>query len=164
LRAFPRLPFDPDPLLGRLERTAVALCLVAAGAGVLLHSTRLALSILGGGLLSATSYWAIRASVTALLAAAARSAEKDPSDDNESVADTAEGPEEGAAENTGGYPVLLAGVVTRYGLLGLMAYAMIARLRLDPLGLLIGLSAIFVAASVEAARAAAGVGRIRPRG
>ena len=40
----------------------------------------------------------------------------------------------------------------RYALLGFLAYVMIARLRLPPLGLLAGVSSIVAAASIEAIR------------
>ncbi len=44
-------------------------------------------------------------------------------------------------------------VALRYALLALLAYVMIARLRLHPLGLLAGASSIVVAVSLEAVRA-----------
>ena len=40
----------------------------------------------------------------------------------------------------------------RYALLGFLAYVMIARLRLHPIGLLVGASSVAAAAFVEAAR------------
>ena len=43
-------------------------------------------------------------------------------------------------------------MVGRYALLGFLAYVMIARLRLHPLGLLAGASSVAAAAVVEAAR------------
>lgn len=43
-------------------------------------------------------------------------------------------------------------LVGRYALLGLLAYVMIARLRLHPLGLLAGASSVAAAAFVEAVR------------
>ena len=43
-------------------------------------------------------------------------------------------------------------VVGRYALLGFLAYVMIARLRLHPLGLLAGASSIVAAVTVEAVR------------
>ena len=49
-------------------------------------------------------------------------------------------------------PWTLARVVLRYALLGLLAYVMIARLRLHPLGLLAGASSVVAAASIEACR------------
>ena len=43
-------------------------------------------------------------------------------------------------------------IIGRYGLLAFLAYVMIARLRLHPLGLLAGASSVFAAAVVEAVR------------
>jgi hypothetical protein len=43
-------------------------------------------------------------------------------------------------------------VIGRYALLALLAYVMIARLRLHPLGLLAGASSVVAAAGVEALR------------
>jgi hypothetical protein len=43
-------------------------------------------------------------------------------------------------------------VAFRYALLALLAYVMIARLRLHPLGLLAGASSVVAAAAVEAFR------------
>ncbi len=43
-------------------------------------------------------------------------------------------------------------IVGRYALLAFLAYVMIARLRLSPLGLMAGASSVVAAATVEAAR------------
>jgi hypothetical protein len=53
----------------------------------------------------------------------------------------------GSRPKKAGILLRLAG---RYALLGLMAYGMIARLRLHPVGLLIGVSSLYAAASLEA--------------
>jgi hypothetical protein len=50
---------------------------------------------------------------------------------------------------------ILLRLAARYALLGLIAYVMIARFRLHPIGLVIGVSSLFVAAAVEAIRQAA---------
>lgn len=47
-------------------------------------------------------------------------------------------------------------VLLRYALLGFAAYVMIARLRLHPIGLLVGASSIVAAVAVEAAAALSG--------
>jgi hypothetical protein len=53
----------------------------------------------------------------------------------------------------GGNPSRMLGrVVLRYALLALLAYVMIARLRLHPLGLLAGASSVAAAATLEAGR------------
>lgn len=138
--------FDPDPLLRRLERSALAFCVLAAivALGVRQGNPDVALGILGGGALTGLSYWAIRSSIDGLVALVAGRTEV----------------ERTSAPGPGGILLRVAG---RYALLGLLAYAMIARLRLDPVGLLIGVSSLVVAASLEAARAAGGRRRDRPR-
>jgi hypothetical protein len=52
----------------------------------------------------------------------------------------------------GGVARALVKVAGRYALLGFLAYVMIARLRLPPLGLIAGASSIAAAAVLEAAR------------
>jgi hypothetical protein len=91
-----------------------------------------ALGVLGGGLLIAFSYWTIGSGIGAL-----GGFFTDPSDRTtlpRSMVWT------------------MTKVAGRYALLALLAYVMIARLRLHPLGLLAGASSVVVAASVEAFR------------
>jgi hypothetical protein len=45
---------------------------------------------------------------------------------------------------------------TRHAILALAAYGMMVRLHLDPLGMLVGVSSLFVAAAVEAVRSLRG--------
>jgi hypothetical protein len=132
--------FDPDPLLRRLERTGLAWCLGVAAVALAVRGGRpdVALGVLGGGVLMGLSYWAIRSSVTALV----------------------------ALVTPGGSPTprvpkgrLLLQLAGRYALLGLLAYGMIARLRLHPVGLVLGVSSLFVAAVVEVVRLQAGARR-----
>jgi hypothetical protein len=47
---------------------------------------------------------------------------------------------------------VLAKLIGRYALLALLAYVMIARLRLHPLGLVAGASSVVAAAALEAGR------------
>jgi hypothetical protein len=125
---------DPSSrLLRRLEIGAVIWCAVAMAAVLAVAPARtdVLLGVAGGGLLSLASFFAIRASVDAFLRTAAR-----PS------------------------PVGIAVKLTgRYALLALLAYVMIARLRLHPLGLLLGMTALAVSATAEAVRS---LGRPRP--
>ena len=86
---------------------------------------------MGGGLLVGVSYWSIKAGVSDLMPTIAV---------RTGVA---------ARVLRGRIVLQLAG---RYALLGLMAYVMIARLRLHPLGLLAGASSIVAAVTVEAVR------------
>ena len=91
--------------------------------------------MLGGGLLIAVSYSAIASGVDGLV-------------------DTLGG-------HSGGDPPgnrrprlawTVAKLAGRYALLAVLAYVMIARLRLHPVGLLVGASSVVAAASVEALR------------
>ena len=93
---------------------------------LVLYGWPAAASVIGGGSLVGFSYWTIRSGVNAL------------------------------ADGTPGAPpragAIVMKVLMRYALLLLLAYVMIARLRLHPLGLLAGASSVVAAASVEAFR------------
>lgn len=145
--------FDPDPLLRRLERTGLAWCLVVAGAALVVRGGRpdVALGVIGGGVLMGLSYWAIRSSVTALVALAASAGEAGLPVSRDLDASAPE-PAVPAPKRVR----LLVQLVGRYALLGLLAYGMIARLRLHPVGLVLGVSSLFVAAVIEVVRLQAG--------
>jgi len=117
-------------LLARLERVAL---LLASGAIVLALAVPgggpwMAASVAGGALLAAVSYWAIKRGVAGLADAMMRG--------------------RGASKTPRGF----AGFILRYALLAGLAYVMIARLRLHPIGLLAGASVIPLAATIEAIR------------
>lgn len=116
-------------LLRRIERRALGIAVVAAVIVWLIPRAGLpvAAGVFGGALVSGVSYWAIKRGVDGLATAAIGGA--DPR----------------ARAGRG-----LALVVGRYALLALIAYVMIARLRLSPVGLLLGASVIPAAASIEA--------------
>jgi hypothetical protein len=118
-----------DPVLARLERVALLLAAAAIGLALALPGggPRMAFSVAGGALLAATSYWAIKRGISGLADTLLR---------------------RGAARSPRG----AAGFVLRYALLAGMAYVMIARLRLHPIGLLAGASVIPLAATIEAIR------------
>lgn len=105
---------------------ALIVCAGMAVLALVVSGWRPAASVIGGGLLVAFSYWTIRSGVNTL------------------------------ADSTRGGPprvgAIMVRVLTRYALLVLLAYVMIARLRLHPLGLLAGASSVVAAASVEAFR------------
>ncbi|HUP28579.1 MAG TPA: hypothetical protein VM122_00290, partial [Usitatibacter sp.] len=123
------------PLLRRLERTAWIACLVMAAAAYVISrgQWRPVFGVLGGGLLIAVSYRTIGSGVSGLVERIARPAGAS-----------------GTPPPGVGKTVVL--VVFRYALLALLAYVMIARLRLHPLGLLAGASSVVAAATVEAFR------------
>ncbi len=114
--------------LARIERRAlwVAVALAAAaliwpGAGPVV-----AAGVFGGALLGGISYWSIKRGVDGLTGAMA-----------------------GGASARARVARALTILVGRYALLALIAYVMISRLRLSPLGLLLGASVIPIAATIE---------------
>jgi hypothetical protein len=125
---------EPDPLLRRIGRTAVAVCVGMAVLAILLSASPFAsaLAVLGGGVLAGTSYLAIQSAATALVDRLAAPSNRPP--------------RRPALQWT------LVKITGRYALLGFAAYVMIARLRLPPLGLLAGASSIVAAVAVEAVR------------
>lgn len=118
-------------VLGRFVRTfaiAVAVLTVAAYA-LRPERPRLALGVIGGGVLAAVAVWAIRDAVGQAVSRA-KSGENRP--------------------NWGRFA--LVKFFTRHVILALTAYGMMLRLQLDPLGIVVGVSALWVAAVVEAIR------------
>lgn len=100
-------------------------CAAMTVVALVLYGRRPAAGVVAGGLLIAFSYWTIGSGVGML-----NTASKSP-------------------------PRIwwiMIEVFSRYALLVLLAYVMIARLRLHPLGLLAGASSVVAAASIEACR------------
>jgi hypothetical protein len=130
---------EPDALLRRVERTAIVLCgAMAAGAVILWHgSPSLAVAVLAGGLLAGVSYWLIKAGVSGVL--------------NTTLSPQETATPQDSASRAPRWRIALQ-LAGRYALLALLAYVMIARLRLHPLGLLAGASSIVAAVTVEAVR------------
>ena len=121
---------DADALLRRIERRALRLTAAAMAVALVLPGggARVAAAVAGGALLSGVSYWAIKRGVTGLA---------------DAVLSRGHGPH--SAQR-------LLVVVLRYALLAGIAYVMIARLRLSPIGLLGGASVIPVSAAAEFVR------------
>ena len=123
---------QPDLLLQRLWRTAVVLCLLMGTVALLVFGVSAAAAVLGGGLLIGISFYHLATGtgdLAALVSGSMTRAEK--------------------RLIAGRVALKLAG---RYALLGFLAYVMIVRLRLHPVGLLAGASSVAAAAFVEAAR------------
>jgi hypothetical protein len=118
-----------DPLVRRIGRDSVVICLVAAGAAQWFSGWILAAGVLGGGLLIAISFYTLGHGVAAIVLGAT-----------------------GGGSSRRAVAGALAKLVLRYALLGFLAYVMIARLRLHPMGLLVGASSVTAAAFVEAVR------------
>ena len=113
----------------RIGRDSVVICLVAAGAAPWFFGWTFAAGVLGGGLLIAISFYTLRHGVAAIVLGAT-----------------------GGGSSRRAVAGAVAKLVLRYALLGFLAYVMIARLRLHPIGLLVGASSVAAAAFVEAVR------------
>ena len=124
---------ETDPALRRLERRSIWACLALALTALVVRGGRpdVAIGVLGGGLLAGASYWAIKSSVDRFTGRA----------------------RPGEARGRKAALALATGLlVLRYALLVLGAYVMIARLRLHPVGLIVGVSSVVAAAAIDAMR------------
>jgi hypothetical protein len=121
-----------DPLLRRLTITAAILCAVMAAAAHPLAGLPGTAAVLGGGLLIGISFHALGGATSALALLMAGETQHS------------------AARSLARRAVMK--LLFRYALLGFLAYVMIARLRLPPVGLMAGASSVAAAAFVEAAR------------
>ena len=116
-------------MIARLARdTAMACVVIAVLFGSWKGAISAAIAVLGGGLLIAISFWAIRSTVDALMVRSAG---------------------ETGGKSTG---FALVKFFTRHGIVALAAYGMMVRLHLDPVGLLLGVSSLGVAVAVEVLR------------
>ena len=118
-----------DPLVDRIGRTSIVICVLFAAAALVIFGVRVAAGVLGGGILIGISFYTLGHGVAAVVLAATGGATA-----RQSVTGT------------------LLKLVLRYALLGFLAYVMIARLRLHPIGLMAGASSVPAAAFVEAVR------------
>ena len=115
-----------EQALQRIARRAVVISALFTAGGLVLGGLPAALGVLGGAVLTLMSFLMLRRGTARLADAGAPL----PSKQRAAVL-----------------------VILRYALLGFAAYVMIARLRLHPIGLLVGASSIVVAIAVEAAAA-----------
>jgi hypothetical protein len=120
-----------DVLLVRLQRNACIACAVFAAVAIVVSGGRAAGAVLGGGVLAGVSFLLVKGAILDVTAFA----------DNPG--------ESGSRPNASFGAVKLA---SRYALLAFLAYVMIARLRLHPIGLFVGASSFVAAAAVEAVR------------
>lgn len=120
-----------DPSFRRLGRTAVLLCALMTLAALSISGVPAAAAVVGGGVLIGVSYFALRSGTGALVDLVSGQAGED---------------------RVRVVRATMVRLVGRYALLGFLAYVMIARLRLHPLGLLAGASSVAAAAFVEAVR------------
>jgi hypothetical protein len=136
-----------DPWIRRFEKDTLLALLAMAGLALVVRAGNpdAALGVLGGGALGAFSYWAIKGGVDAALGSAAFSASG-----GAATARVA-----GGRRLLGARVLSVAKFIGRYALLAVAAYVMLTRLRLHPIGMLVGVSAPVVAAAVLVVRMAA---------
>jgi hypothetical protein len=117
-------------MLRRVERDTALVCvaLAIAAAAIWPSRWRVAGGVIGGGLLIGFAYSAIKSFVEQVTAVG------------------------GAGRRGRGH---LVKFFTRHAILALAAYVMMARLRLDAFGMLVGASSLVLAMVLEAARSAA---------
>ena len=117
---------ETDDALRRLERDSVIACAaLAAAAAVLTRRLEPALGVIGGGALAAVSYQGIKAGISVLTG------------------------------HTGRRATIAVGLVkffTRYAILAVGAYVIMARLRLPPVAVIAGASSFVIAVMFEALR------------
>jgi hypothetical protein len=132
-----------DPWLRRFEKDTVLACLAMVAAGLVVRKGNpdVALGVLGGGVLGAFSYWAIKTGVDGMLGSA--------------TAPTMNAERQPGRRALGARVLAVAKFIGRYALLAVAAYVMLTRLRLHPVGMLVGVSAPVVAAAVLVVRIAA---------
>jgi hypothetical protein len=118
-----------DDLIVRLQRNAVIACAVFTAFGAALGGPAAAAGVVAGGILAGVSFLLIKGAIFDVT--------------------TAADPRETSRPATSFAVVKLTG---RYALLGFLAYVMIARLRLHPIGLIVGASSFVAVAAIEAAR------------
>jgi hypothetical protein len=121
-----------DDLLQRLQRNAAIACGVMALAALMItRDWRASLGVIGGGILIAVSFLSMKNAIDELVP---------------------NGADTGAAPKRPTRGRALVRLIGRYALLAILAYVMIARLRMHPLGLVAGASSVAVAAALEAGR------------
>jgi len=117
-------------VIARIGRDTAVVCVVLALlAAVWFRTLAVSLGVIGGGLLIGLSFWAIAGSVDAFVGL--RSDGETP-------------------RKTGRFH--LVKFFTRHGMLALAAYGMMVRLQLDPVAMLVGVTSLGVAVTVEAVR------------
>jgi hypothetical protein len=129
---------NDSELLRRLERETLVVVMVTTAGAFLLKPTvpLLALGVIGGGVLIGLAYWGIRGLADVLVAGAIRGEIR---------------------SNSRGWA--LVKFFTRHAILALAGYGMMTRLKLDPVGMLMGVSAPVAAVAFEAFRSWRGARR-----
>ena len=130
---------ESDLTLRRIERHSVLACVaLAIAAGLVTRRVDAPLGVLGGGALVAISYRGIKAGITAIVEASGAG---------------------GGAGRARNVAIGLVKFFTRYAILAVAAYVIMARLRLPPVAVLAGASSLVLAVAFEALRGCSGSGR-----
>jgi hypothetical protein len=130
-----------DPVLQAVERNSLVVGAAMTVAALFVRPRpQLAIAVAAGAFLVTVSYWTLKRGVTTLAAVVAKTPDAAP----DSVKETRGIRRKVVRE--------LWNLVLRYALLALLAYVMIARLRLHPGGLLAGASSVVAGVSLEAVR------------
>ena len=117
-------------MIARLWRNLALTCgAMAMGAAVVTRDARMVAGVVAGGVLVALALWALGGLVGAL----------------------GRGGENGQ-KRPFSRAFSLVKFFTRHVILALVAYVMMVRLHLDPIGMVVGVTAVVVAAAIEAAR------------
>ena len=124
-------PSGPDEQLRRIERYALIFVALLVVLAAVTGGVRAVLGAVAGGLIVAVSYRAIAGGVTAIVAAPGRDRPN------------------GASATTW----RLVKFITRFAILGTIAYVMMVRLRAQPVWMLLGASSLVAAAALDAVRA-----------
>jgi hypothetical protein len=111
------------------RNTAIACVVLAVGAMVWTRDVRVAGGVIGGGLLVGLAIWALSGVVSALTIRA----------ESGEIRPVSRG-------------FALVKFFTRHAILAFVAYVMMVRLHLDPIGMVVGVTSVVVAAVIEAAR------------
>jgi hypothetical protein len=128
-------------VIERIARDTALACLAIALVFFLFKRTLAApLGVLGGGVLIGLSFWAIRSTVDTLIAL-----QTSPSHRRGDAGKT----DDTARKRP---RVALVKFFTRHGIVSLVAYGMMVRLHVDPLGVLLGVTSLGIAVGVEALR------------
>jgi hypothetical protein len=117
-------------VIERIARNTAITCVVLAVAFAIWRRNLAGpLGVLGGGVLIGLSFWAIRGAVDRLIDARSQ-----------------------AGSGRKSTSLSLVKFFTRYAIVAVAAYGMMVRLRVDPMGLLVGVSSLAVAVAIEAVR------------
>ena len=126
---------EHDPTLRGVERNSLVIAAALTAAACFVRPwPDVALGVIGGALLVGFSYWSLKSGVSMLVR-------------RMTALGSPAAPPPGKTANLSRE---LAKLTLRYALLALLAYVMIARLRLHPWGLLAGASSVVAGVSLQA--------------